>query len=165
MRTLLIFSATCALLLPTPGAAQGRPAPSIPASEIRPSHLAAARELLDLMGIKEAAMSGVIVALEQQMEVNTALAEYRDVIEEWARSVFASERANREFAMMYAEEFSEPDLRALIAFYRTPVGRRLAASQSRLMMRGAEVGQRLAEAGQADLVARLERRERELRSR
>ena len=49
------------------------------------------------------------------------------------------------------------DLRALIAFYRTPLGQRLASSQATLARQGAEIGRVLATARQADLIERLER--------
>lgn len=146
----------CTLLLPARGAAQGgTPAPPAPASSIAPSHLAAARQFLDLMHIQETAAAGMTVAMDQQVQANPGLAAYRGTMEKWARDLFASEEAVNAFATMYAETFTEPELRELITFYRSPIGQRLAGRQAELARRGAEVGQRLAQAHQAELIRML----------
>jgi len=151
----------CTLLLPARGVAQRTPpAPAPQASPVSPARLAAARELLELMHVQEAALAGMTVALDQQSQSNPALAPYRATMEEWARDLFDSEEARNAFAAVYAEAFSEPELREMIVFFRSPAGQRLAASQGALALQGAKVGQRLAETHQADLMARLGRVEK-----
>jgi len=158
MRNLLLAAAAFALLAPATATAQPAASPPAiaPAPAPSPSHMAAAHELLGVIRMDEAAMAGLMVSLEQQVRVNPSLGEFRGVMEEWGWSVFTSEAAREAFAALYAEEFSEGDLRELAAFFRTPVGQRLAERQGRLAMRGAEVGERLATERQADLEARLE---------
>ncbi|MBD0318704.1 MAG: DUF2059 domain-containing protein [Gemmatimonadetes bacterium] len=120
-----------------------------------PSHLAAARELTDAVNVRGATAAGIEIMMETQIEANPAMAPYRAVMLDWARDIFSSDEAQDAFSRLYAELFPEEDLRALTAFFRTPVGRRLADSQGSLARRGAEVGRKLAEANQADLMARL----------
>jgi hypothetical protein len=143
----------CGLALASPLAAQ-QDAPSPP---VAPSHLAVARQYLELIGMQEVAMTGVQLAMDEQIATTPELKPYRAVMVEWARDLFASEEAKNGFATILAQTFSEADLRELIAFAQTPLGRRLFAQQGELARRGAELGQRLAEAHQADLIERLER--------
>jgi hypothetical protein len=146
----IVYALGFIVALATPAAAQQ-------ARTFTPSHLQAAREYLDAMHIQQLAAAGVEVSLEQQIRANPAMEPYRATMMEWARELFASAEAKTAFAELYAEAFTEADLRALTTFFRTPLGRRVAEIQPKLAERGAEVGRKLAEAHQADLVARLER--------
>lgn len=146
-RTLVLLG--FALALSTPAAAQEA------ARSFTPTRLAAARELLEVVNVQQISSAAVEVMLEQQIETNPEMAPYRATMLQWARDVFASEEARDAFSRLYAAEFTEEDLRALTAFYRTPLGKRLADSQGTLARRGGEVGRRLAESHQADLIARL----------
>jgi len=153
MRILRALLVGCALFVPAGLAAQ-TPAPARP--PIAPSHLAAARELLEVLHLQDVAAAGVQVALEEQLRTNPALEPYRTVMKEWAASIFSADEAKTAFATIYAETFTEDDLRQLVAFYRTPLGQKLANSQAALTVRGAEVGHNLATAHQADLMARIQ---------
>jgi hypothetical protein len=153
MRTLPAFALGCALLLSARAAAQDATA----ARTYPPSHLAAARELMEVMHLQEVSVTGVRVMLDAQIQSNPALAPYRTAMNEWGSELFSGDEAKTAFATLYASVFSEADLRGLIAFYRTPLGQRLASSQVTLTTRGAEIGRDLALAHQADLMARIQR--------
>lgn len=146
----------CILALSAPAAAQPGTPPAESSRTIAPSHLAVAREFLDVIRMQEAAAAGMEVSMNEQIEINPELKPYQGVIQKWAREIFASEEAKNAFATAYAETFSEAELRELIAFYRTPLGRRLAENQTALVLRGAEIGRRLADAHQAELMQRLQ---------
>ncbi len=143
------MAAAFALALATPAAAQQRPT-------FAPSHMAAARDLLQAMQVEKTALASARAMLEQQLAANPAMAPYRATMLEWAESLFTTPEAMDAFAAMYAEAFPEEDLRQLAAFYRTPLGTRLASRQGEMARRGAEVGARLAESKQADLIARIQ---------
>jgi hypothetical protein len=145
----IVLAIGFALALATPAAAQQR--------TFAPSHLDAAREYLETLQIHKVAAAAVEMSLEQQIRANPAMEPYRATMMEWAREIFASAEAKTAFAEIYAEAITEADLRALTAFFRTPLGQRVALIQPKMAERGAEVGRRLAEAHQADLIARLER--------
>jgi uncharacterized protein len=153
MRTLSALVLGCALLLPARAAAQDTARTTPPTA----GQMAAARELLEVMHLSEVSAVGVKVALDQQIRANPMLEPYRAAMNEWGTELFASEEAKTAFATLYAGAFSEADLRALVAFYRTPLGQRLASNQAALAERGAEIGRSLAEARQADLLARIQR--------
>lgn len=149
----IVFALSFALALAAPVAAQDT-AP--PARDFTPSHMAAAREFLQAIQMHKLSMAGVEAMFGEQIRANPGMGRYREAMFAWARDLFSSEEATNAFAALYAESFSEEDLRALTAFYRTPLGQRVAAMQPVMATRGAELGRRLAERKQADLIARLQ---------
>jgi hypothetical protein len=151
MRRLTLLALACALLLPLRAAAQN------PTTPPTPGQLAAARELLEVMRTQEVAAVSVKAAFEGQIRVNPMMEPYRATMVEWATQLFASEEAKAAFANVYASTFTEADLRALVAFYRTPLGQRLANNLATLAEKGAQIGQELATAHQAELLERLQR--------
>jgi hypothetical protein len=153
MRTVSALLLACALALPARAAAQDTARTTPPTA----GQMAAARELLEVMHMLEVSAVGMRVALDQQIRADPQLEPYRAAMNEWGREIFASEEAKTAFATLYASAFSEADLRQLVAFYRTPLGQRVANSQAVLTEKGAEIGRSLASARQADLLARLQR--------
>jgi hypothetical protein len=152
MRSFPALLLGCALLLPARAAAQ-ETATTTPTA----GQMAAARELLEVMHLQDVSAAAVKVALEEQIRADPQLEPYRAVMNAWGSEIFASEEAKTAFATLYAGAFSEADLRQLVAFYRTPLGQRLASSQVTLAAKGAEIGRALATARQADLMARIQR--------
>lgn len=144
-----LFLLLFALAFPVRAAAQVPPADAAPPT---PGQIASARELVGLIRMQETAAIGVKTALDQQIAANPAMAQFRGVMEQWATRIFSSEEAVQGFAEVYAATFSEAELREIVAFYRTPVGQRLASSQAELARRGAEVGRRLAAAHMSELL-------------
>ena len=139
--------AGAALLLPVCLAAQSSPTAS---------HLAAARELIETVRLVEVAAAGVNVTIDEQIRNNPELEPFRTTMKQWAIELFTTEEAKNAFAQVYASTFTESELRQLVAFYRTPLGQKVAASQTTLTVRGAEIGRNLAERHQADLMTRLQ---------
>jgi len=155
MRRIPLFSLVLALAFTAPLAAQ--PATTPPASAtIAPSHLAAAREFMEIFGIVDLAMTGAQMAMDQQVAANPGLQPYRAVMLDWARDLFGSDELKNAFARIYAETFTEPEIRQLMEFARSPVGRKMVANQANLAQRGSELGKQLAQAHQADLMARIQ---------
>jgi hypothetical protein len=153
MRTFAALLLGCALLLPAGAAAQDTARTTPPTA----GQMAAARELLEVTRMQEVSAATMKAVFDEQIRTNPQMEPYRAVMTEWGRELFTSEEAQTAFTTLYASTFSEADLRALIAFYRTPLGQRLAASQATLATKGGEIGRSLATARQADLMARLQR--------
>jgi hypothetical protein len=144
------------LLTAAPLAAQSDTVPAGPAAvTIAPSHLEAARNLLRTMNFEETAVATAMYAFDEQVGDSPEAAAFRDVIEEWMREVLGGEKAEIAFAEAYAEALTEAELVELTAFFRTPLGVRLAEAQPLLAARGAEIGARLAAEGEASLQERL----------
>ena len=67
-----------------------------------------------------------------------------------------------DFAQLYAESFTEPELREVTAFYQTETGQKAIRLMPSLMARGMALGQQAVADHQADLEARIQKRVREL---
>jgi hypothetical protein len=64
----------------------------------------------------------------------------------------------------YTDLFSESELRAYLAFYRTPAGRSLARQTPELSRRGAAIGATVAEKYGAELTQSIQARMMELQA-
>lgn len=161
MRSIRFVLAAALVLVPARAAAQ----PSTPPPPSRPAEAAAvsdaelqlATRLLDLMDMKGNAAAGVRLMLDAQMLSNPQLMPYRRVLEEWGAELFDTPEATEAYSRMYAERFTEGEMRDMVAFYESPTGRRLAGEQQGLIRAGEQIGRQLAAAGQDDLMARLQK--------
>jgi len=133
MRNLFVASAM-ALLLATGAAAQ----PAQPTA----SHLAAAREMLEAMETPTTLRLGIETALRMQLEANPQLQQVEGVMRDFFAKYMTWEVLGDDYAMIYARQFTEAELREMTAFYRTPTGRKAALATPQLMQQGAELGQR-----------------------
>ena len=149
IRTVLVG---CGLMIPALAGAQT----TQPAAAVSGESMALARELTSLLDMAGNAGIAVDVMLDAMQSQNPQLAEFRDVLQRWTRKIFSSEEAATAFARVYAESFTEAELRDVVTFMRTPSGRRFAGAQGELARRGGEVGKRLAEENQDQLMQMLE---------
>jgi TonB family protein len=125
-----------------PGAASG----AAPVS----AHEEAAREVVKLFLGEDMAIAGT-ESMMAMFGQDPEAAPYRDVFREWYRKVLADSDLETEMARIYMDTFSEKELREIVAFYKTPVGRKVIATMPELMQKGAEIGMRQAEAHAAEL--------------
>jgi hypothetical protein len=153
LRTLLL---ACGLMVPAVGAAQPTTPPAQPARAVSAQAMSLAVELTTLLDLAGNASAGVDMMLDAMQGQNPQLSEFRGVLQRWAQKIFSSEEAATAFARVYAESFTEAELRDVVTFMRTPSGRRFAAAQGELMRRGGEVGKRLAEENQGELMQMLQ---------
>ncbi|MGB7212673.1 MAG: DUF2059 domain-containing protein [Gemmatimonadales bacterium] len=132
--------------------AQAVPAASAPG--VSAATVALARDLVVAMHADSNFLQGIEVSLAEQRKQKSTLtpvffdslsASFRRVVPEMLDSL----------ATAYAARFSEEDLRALAAFYRSPTGVRYAASQAEMTTHFAEMGRRLGMRVAADVIKRL----------
>lgn len=133
-------------------------APAAPAPSSREQ---AARELFNMIGGKNLAQSASM-AMIAQLKSNPELAPYQDIFEDWIRKVYANNPLDKEMVRLYADTFTEPELRQMIAFYKTPVGQKAMQKMPELMQKGMAIGQQLAQAHLPELQAAIAARKREL---
>jgi hypothetical protein len=83
------------------------------------------------------------------------LAKVRDVFDAWADKYLTWADTRPLLAQLYARTFTDDDLRAVIAFYRTPAGQNLVAKQPEILQQAAAFGAELAAKHQPELQAML----------
>jgi hypothetical protein len=130
---------------------------------VSPGREAAARELVELTNLEHDMMAGATAMMDAMVLQSPQLEDYRDVILARAQSVMSWEVFGPKFVRMYAEAFTEQELRDLIAFYRTPTGKKALTLLPELLSQGAQMGAIEARSRQSELQQMIQRRAEELR--
>ena len=154
------FVPLLALVLAAPLAAQSAPAPAVRAPS--PAARAAARDVVALLNMEKVVRAGVEAMFDLQMQQQPQMAPFRATMQAWADKTLSGPELLDRIVDIYAEEFTEQQLRELAAFYRTPTGRHLAEVSPQLSKRGAEAGAAVAQAHMGELQQMLEARSAEL---
>jgi hypothetical protein len=131
-------------------------------SEISASREAAARELVDVMNLEPQLMSGATAMMNAMVAQTPQLEDYRDVILGWAESVLTWEVFGPKLTAMYAEAFTENELRDLAAFYRTPTGQKALTLVPELINQAAQMGVIEAQSRRSELEQLIQQRAAEL---
>jgi len=120
-------------------------ASSAQADETLPqSHLDAASELVDVMNLEENLAAFGDVFIDSMIQQNPDSEPLRDVFSAWFQSIFDWETVRPRYVAMYAESYTEAELREISAFYSTPTGMKSLALMPELAQKGAAIGNELA---------------------
>ena len=127
---------------------------------------AVAKELMELTGAAELSQQmGAAVTAQFVMALRQAYPDIsprafeivEEVVQEMLGQGMAEELAD-EAVQVYARHFTEEDLRELLAFYKTPVGRKVIAKMPAVVAESMRVGQRWAERNSPRLQVELQKR-------
>ena len=132
--------------------------------DVSASHLLAAQELAELLDLEGQMLSGASVMINTMTRQNPQLVQFEDVILEWAESFMTWEVFGPKIVAIYADAFTEEELRELIRFYKTPAGQKTLQVMPDLMSQGAQLGMIEAQARQEDLQQRIKKRAEEIAS-
>lgn len=121
------------------------------AQDFSDSHLAAAEELLTVTRVAEVTDSAIDTMLKAQINAAPALANYQDILREFLQENVSWNAVKEDVTRMYAESFTESELRELIEFNQTPVGQKSVRLMPELMEKGAALGQQRVQAKLPDL--------------
>jgi hypothetical protein len=138
--------AAAALLACTAGAARAQQNPPAPATPSAATHtsdsrrMAAARELVEALNMQKVIDRSMETMLRLQVQQNPQLGQFADVMREFFGKYMTWAALRDSYAQIYADMFTEPELRDMLAFYRSPTGRKLADVTPDLMERGSDLG-------------------------
>jgi|HubBroStandDraft_3_1064219.scaffolds.fasta_scaffold199784_2 hypothetical protein len=157
---IIAVSAAIAFLLVGLARAQTPPASSTPAPPAE--NLAAAHELIQAMKVTDQ-MKALLPIIEQSMKA--AIVQNRPEVEKRYDALMplfvqaANARMNEfsnQIAEIYAQTFSADEIRQIAAFYQTPTGQKLIASQATLARETLALGQQFGRALAADIQTRAQ---------
>ena len=126
-----------------------------PAAAQSSGHVAAAEDLLLAMDAEQMYERSLEQMLSAQIAADPNLAAFAPVMKQFFRDFVSWEAVRPEHLRVHMERFSEAELRELAAFYRTPLGRRVAEESPAIATELGMVGQRLVEENQAELFRRI----------
>ena len=109
------------------------------AQQPSPAALASARELMELKGVKSLVEPVVVGVIEQTkatiLQTNPGLTKDLDEVSAQLRNEYAPRVAELtyEIVQLYAQRFSEQELKEAIAFYKSAAGRKMLAEEPRIL--------------------------------
>ncbi|AMR30767.1 hypothetical protein A0256_04685 [Mucilaginibacter sp. PAMC 26640] len=125
---------------------------------ITPAHLKAAEDLLVASGA-QAQLQGNINTMLKQASANVPedkRTKFIAVTGAFVNKYMNWDLLKDQMAAMYAKEFTEKDLKELVIFYQSPLGKKLNEKQPILFQKGAELGQQAVQSHQVELQQMLQ---------
>lgn len=110
-----------------------------------------ATELLHVLNARKTSMAGAGAMIDAMIRTHPMMTPYRGVMMRWAGKYLSWSQIGPQLARLYAQAFTERQLRDLIRFYETPTGRKAVRVLPQLTRQGMMIGQRLARAHIGDL--------------
>jgi hypothetical protein len=119
------------------------------------SHRAAVRELMELTGVPERVpdVNAQVIAL--QLQGMPLLEQFRPALEAWMHRYLSWEAVGEQYIDLYVTMFTEQEIEDMLAFYRTPTGRKAVRLLPVLMEKGGEIALEQFRKHQADLQAMI----------
>ena len=93
--------------------------------------------------------------LRLQIEQNPDLASFEDILRTFLAKYVSWDAVREELIQLYADAFTEDELRDVTAFYQTETGRKFVALAPSLTTQAMEIGQRATADHQGELEARI----------
>ena len=127
-----------------------------------PQRVELATEVLRAMDLEQAMRAGVAASFDAQIQQNPLMAPFRPTMEAFTTKYLTWETIGPDMAKLYATRFTEPELRELLAFYRSPIGRKMVGEQGTLTAEGARIAQAALQPHLPELQAAIQQRAAEL---
>ena len=122
---------------------------------------AAAYELLEAMQLPAQLKQTLDGLVEMQMRSNPKLVPYKSIFTEFFNKYMSFETLKKGYADIYLDSFSAAELKELTAFYKSPIGRKMASKTAEFTLRGAALGQKMVQDHQLELQSALSKAIRE----
>jgi hypothetical protein len=123
------------------------PAPAPTAGQVK-----AATELMQTMHADKTLRDAISAAFDVQIQNNPAMAPYRGAMQQFANKYLTWDAMGPQLIAVYAQMFTESELKDLTAFYRTPIGQKLSSQQATLAAKSQAIGLAVVQAHQGELV-------------
>jgi uncharacterized protein len=120
------------------------------------SHRKAAENLLHVMEVDKSLPKIAEQVVDTQVQQNPQLAPQREVLQRFLTTYVNWESVKEDTITAYTHEFTEPELKKLTEFYKTPVGKKASEKMPQLAFLAGQLGLKKAQAHQAELRQMLE---------
>jgi hypothetical protein len=120
------------------------------------SHRKAAETLLLVMEVDKSLPKIVEQVVANQVQQNPQLAPQREILQRFLSQYVNWESVKEDTITAYTQEFTEPELKKLTEFYKTPVGKKANEKMPQLAFIAGQSGLKKAQAHQAELRQMLE---------
>ena len=100
-----------------------------------------ARELLETMNTQQTFEASMDAMLDMQMEQNPAAAQLEPIMREFFAEHLAWDQIEPDYVALYTDLYTEDELKELIAFYQTDVGRKVVEVMPEMAVRSQQIAQ------------------------
>ena len=115
------------------------------------SHRKAAEKLLMVMEVDKSLPKIAEQVVDTQVQQNPQLAPQREVLQRFLTKYLNWASVREDTITAYTQEFTEPELKKLTEFYKTPVGKKASEKMPQLAFIAGQLGLKKAQANQAEL--------------
>ena len=129
--------------------------------QLSASHMQAVEELLQALKVSEMLDQSIDVMLKMQLDANPRLKPVEGVMREFMAKYLGWAYVKPGVIQLYGEAFTEPELRELIAFYKTPLGQKTVTKMPELFQKGAALGQKAVQDHLPELKEAIEKKMKE----
>ena len=159
MKTAVALFVSFLALVPHSARAQAKPASD---TAISPSRLAAAEELLEATDTEKGIRDGMRAYFDMQAQQNPLMTPYIPTMAAFAEKYLVWSEIKPRLARIYAQALTQDQLRAAIAFHRSPAGKAFTAHQIEMQRAMMDVVQSTLASHTAELQQMIQQRAAEL---
>jgi hypothetical protein len=120
------------------------------------SHRKAAENLLIVMEVDQSLPEIANPVVENQLQHNPQLVPQREILQSFLTKYLNWESVKEDTITAYTHEFTEPELKKLTEFYKTPVGKKANEKMPQLAFIAGQIGLQKAKVNQAELQQMIE---------
>jgi uncharacterized protein len=120
------------------------------------SHRKAAETLLIVMEVDKSLSKIVDQVVDTQMQQTPQFAAQREAFQQFFTKYLNWASVKEDTITAYTQEFTEPELKKLTEFYKTPVGKKASEKMPQLAFISGQIGLKKAQANQAELRQMIE---------
>ncbi len=104
------------------------------------SHRAAVQEFFNIAQMDTLMQRSIEAALTSQIQVNPQLKPYEGKMRQFLAKYMSWKSLQEDFTTMYMKAFTEDEFKQIVAFYKTPVGKKSLQQMPMLLEQGAAIG-------------------------
>lgn len=142
---LVLVLGLCLVVAPSAGAQTQTQPPTAGAMK-------AATELMQIMHAEQSFRDAISASFDAQVQANPAMAPFRPTMQQFADKYVTWDQMGPQLTAVYAANFSESEIRDLIAFYKTPIGQKLASRSATIAAQSQQIALTVVQAHQGELV-------------
>jgi hypothetical protein len=147
----------------TPATPSAAPKASTQSTMPTASQTAAAHELFKAIRLQESIASTSAAMVDSEISHNPGLGPYRDVMLAWLQKYMTWDAMLPELTRIYAEAYTEGELKALAMFYSSPVGQKALVKTPELLQKTATIGAKISQPHSPELNTLLNAKRDELK--
>ncbi len=126
------------------------------AQDTSATHKEAVKQLMTVTHLREVTEKSTDAIMKSQLEQMPQLKPYEGIMQTFMKEQMDWNALEPEFTRIYAEVFTEKELREISAFYQTPIGQLMLSKMPVLLTKTNEFTQRRLQAGLPVLQQRLQ---------